>query len=293
MRVTTRGMQLRSFSHVQRARSRQDSALVQLSSGLKISRVSDDPVAANLIARSASTLARIESRVGRTNEIDSQLAHYDTTLGNATDIMRRLHELAVQMGNDTYIDDNRRSAAEEFQTLRDALLSVANAEMDGRSVFAGNATGAPAFDAAGVYQGDTAQREAEVGPGERIVVNVTGDEAFVGTGGGVNVFEMIDRTITALQANDAAAVRGEIGNYVDSIDQLSDIRSRIGGRLASVSQLRETNLDERVRESEVLAGFRDADLAQAATELTAAETGVQAALAVAGRIGQLSLLDLL
>ena len=293
MRVTNQGMYLQMNKDIRRTRAAEEQAYLQLASGKRLVRPSDDPDDAVTIRKSTSVIAKIESRLDRASHVESQLATYDTSLSSGIDVVRRLHTLTIQLGNDTNSAADRATAAEELIALRDALRSIANTEIDGNYVFAGNNNDQPAFDATGAYVGDSATRQIELSPGTRMTVNVTGAEAFLGAGGGTDIFAAVDRAIIALQANDGQGIRDEIDSFMNGVDQLSHIQTRIGGRLASVAHLRERNVDEHVRESGLLAGYRDVDLAEAATELTSAQTGVRAALTATARIGQLSLLDLI
>lgn len=293
MRVTNQSSYLRTMGHINRARNAESQAMQQLASGKRISRLSDDPGDVASIRKTASSIENIESRISLAQTAESHFATYDAALQNGQSIIGRLQQLTVQMGSDTYNASNREAAAEEFEALRGALLSVANTEVDGRYVFAGNATSTQPFDAAGAYQGDSELRQIQIGPGNTTTINIPGDEAFGTAGGGADVFAVIDAAITALRANDGQGIRDQIDGFEQVGEQLGQLQVRVGGRLASVAYLRETNEDGRVREAEVLSRLRDTDLAEAATALASAQLGVQAALATTAKIGQLSLLDML
>ncbi len=291
MRVTNQSSYLRTLGHIDRARQRENTAMQQLASGKRITRLSDDPGDVAAIRKSASNIGIIEKRIGRAQSAEEHLAAYDAAFQSAQGVLGRLQQLTVQMGSDTYNAENREAAAEEFEALRGALLSVANTEVGGRYIFSGNSTATQAFDPAGAYQGDSDLRQIEIGPGNITTINIPGDEAFAGSG--TDVFAVIDATVAALRANDGQAIRDQISGYETVAEHVGQLQVRVGGRLASVAHLRETNEDGRVREAEVLTRLRDADLAEVATSLASAQLGVQAALASTTKIGQLSLLDML
>jgi len=228
---------------------------------------------------------------------ENQLASYDVALAGVGDIVRRLHQLSVQMANETYNAADRLNTVEEVTQLQESLTSIANTRSDDRYIFSGTTSDVPAISGAGVYQGDSTVQQVDLGypgaPATRITTTVTGDEVFFGAGGGTDIITAATDLVTALTANDSTGIRTAIGDFLSGVDQIAAIRARVGATMNRVEGIKERNSDEMLRESEVLSQYVDADIAATASELAQAQFGLQAAMTATARISEVSLLSLL
>ena len=297
MRITRLLNYRQTTNQIRDLRSRESAALQRVASGKRILKPSEDPDDSVNAQRTRSIMSRIEARVIRAEATVHQLATYDVSLAGVGDIMRRLHQLGVQMANETYNATDRTNAAEEVNQLRDSLRSIANTRSDDRYIFSGTATTTAAIDAAGVYQGDSAVQEIDLGfpgsPATRITTTIPGDEVFFGAGGGTDIMAAADNFATALETNDTAGIQTAIGDFMSGVDQTAALRARVGASMNRVDNIHNRNADQIIRENEILSAYVDADIAATATELAQAQFGLQAAMTATARISQVSLLDLL
>ena len=297
MRVTRLLNYRHTTNNIRDLRSREATALQRVASGKRILKPSEDPDDAVNAQRTRSVMSRIEARVSRAEMAENQLAGYDVALAGVADIIGRLHQLSVQMANETSNATDRINTVEEVNQLQASLRAIANTRSDDRYIFSGTDTNVEAIDATGTYQGNATVQEIDLGnpgaPSTRVEISVTGDEVFFGAGGGTDIMTATDDLVTALQANDTAGIRTAIGEFLAGSDQTAAFRARIGATMNRVDNIRNRNEDENIRESELLSGFVDADIAATATELAQAQFGLQAAMTATARIGQVSLLDLL
>jgi flagellar hook-associated protein 3 FlgL len=123
----------------------------------------------------------------------------ETSLRSVTDLLQRARELAVQGANGTYTGEERKDMAFEINELLKQTIDVANTQYQGSSLFGGTSSEKQAFNietgkivnpltgelSSGEdnitkvhYQGDSSGRFAEVGRGEYIQTNITGNDAF-------------------------------------------------------------------------------------------------------------------
>jgi flagellar hook-associated protein 3 FlgL len=297
MRVTQLLNYRQTLTQLRDLRSRESKSLQRIASGRRILKPSENPDDSVNAQRTRSVLSRIEARVSRAKMTESQLASYDVALAGVGDIMSRLHHLSVQLANETYNASDRLNAVEEVNQLQASLRSIANTRADDRYIFSGTAADVPAIGGAGTYQGDSNVQQIDLGnpgaPATRITATVTGDEVFFGAGGGTDIMTATTDLITALQNNDTAAIQTAIGESLDGVHQIAAIRARIGATMNRVEAIGERNIDESLRESEVLSHYIDADIAATASELAQAQFGLQAAMTATARIGEVSLLKLL
>ncbi len=113
----------------------------QLSSGKRVNRPSDDPVAVSKLHNLNKSLKTIDQLVENGRYAKSQLELEDTVLDNATSILQRARELTIQMMNDTYTAEDRRATAEEIDQIIKEMVNIANTRNPEKELlFAGTAS---------------------------------------------------------------------------------------------------------------------------------------------------------
>jgi len=136
----------------------------QLSSGLRVNRASDDPIAAAKAERVLVRLSRIETDQRALETQRSALSSAEAGLGEALGRMQDLRELVIAAGNAGYSPADRTTLAKQINNLRDQIFAIANrTDSSGVPLFGGlGSAGAPFADIpAGVqFQGAPGQRAA-------------------------------------------------------------------------------------------------------------------------------------
>ena len=182
----------------------------QLSSGKRVTRPSDDPVAMSKIHNLNKSIDTLDQFVENGRYARAQLTLEDTVLDDSVSTLQRARELALQMMNDTYNAADRAAAAEEVDQLIQHLAGLVNTRNPEKELlFAGNAVNAPeAFaDASYTDSGGDA---------------VTGMYAYAGDDSG-NRFVQItfdrDHRLAANDQGDPSRVRiGDRGDQVFQAD---------------------------------------------------------------------------
>src|SRR5664279_2117099 len=126
----------------------------QMTTGKRVARASDDPAAA---ARAERAMASVERTVTSQRAVDASkvaMAQTESSLGSAGDLMQSARELLVAAGNGSYSDSERASLAQQLQSIRSQLLTIANQDDGaGTYLFAGQTpTLKPFVDAPGGVQ---------------------------------------------------------------------------------------------------------------------------------------------
>lgn len=134
----------------------------KLTSGNRVNRASDDPQAAALAERAMVKISRVETDQRALEVQRSAISSAETTLGDATELVRGVRELVIQAGNAGNLPADRTILAKKMSDLRDQLLTLANrSDSNGVPLFGGlGSSGAPFADIpAGVqYQAISGQR---------------------------------------------------------------------------------------------------------------------------------------
>lgn len=116
---------------------------IQLSTGKKIQKPSEDPIVAVRSLKFRSSIKEVAQYQRNVNDAKSWLQVSDQALVNTGDIMQRIRELCVQGSNDSLQIEDRKMIATEIDQLRVQLFREGNVSYAGRFVFSGYKTDEP------------------------------------------------------------------------------------------------------------------------------------------------------
>jgi flagellar hook-associated protein 3 FlgL len=266
------------------ARARNAAATSIASSGMRVQKPSDDPVAF-AIGRRDTAREQVAVASARTSEYAMSVSiGADQALAEAGDALARARELAVQMASGTYTANERTFAASAARELRLEVLNAANREVDGTYIFGGYRDGAPPFDATtGAYSGDGLVKQVEVAPFLRLPVSVSGATTF-GAGTGTDVLATLEALATALDANDPTTVQSLLADIDASAQQINGARVDLGGQIRGFDVTLATAELVQDRSAASRAQQIEADPYRAYSDLVNAERALQAAVGVAARL---------
>lgn len=156
----------------------------QISTGKRVNRPSDDPVAAARILKLDQELGRVETYQRNAQLADNRLKQEESTLGSAIDVIQRVRELTVQAGNGSLSANDRQSLASEMKERLGQLANIANTkDASGEFIFSGFQGNQQAFsqNVSGdwVYQGDEGLRVLEIDDGVTVPISDHGKGIFV------------------------------------------------------------------------------------------------------------------
>ena len=294
MRISHQGVAQRLLREISTGQASLFEAQERLSSGKKISKPSDDP-----FGLSRTMGARTDRDMGmqwqRNITVTSDdLALNESLLDNLGEVLQRSRELATQGANAALTVDARTQIGLEVSRLLEEAITIGNSSFGGRYLFGGHQTGAPPFteDVPGAptvvtYNGDAGVVEREIGNGQRVQVNIPGDQLFSSIA--ANLIQLRDD----LNADNRAAVSASTAVIDADLDKVLNFRGDIGSKMrqSDAAMVRLEGNDLRLQT--LIASFEEADLAESMVQLQMRDTALSAALGAAGRTLQTSLLDFL
>lgn len=207
MRVTSQALVNQFLSTLNTTNSKLSDINNKISSGKRVDRPEDDPVA-------AAGITRVNSRITENKQFDenikqslSELNTVDSTLGDISSILIRSRELAVQAANQTLSLTERDAIAVEVNQLLESMVQIGNSTIGGASLFGGHETEGKPFEVIRgsglgevndivtidgdlrsninvnnitrvVYKGDSERTKIEVDQGLAVNDNITGKELF-------------------------------------------------------------------------------------------------------------------
>lgn len=293
MRVTNQMIFEAQAQQIAAAREKMLDAQAKVTTGQRINHPGDDPAAAGVIVSHKAALERfdtIDQTIARATE-EAEVA--DGALQGVSTLISRARELAVQLGNDTYSTIERAGGAQEVRDIFGQIVQLMNTQVAGRFIFGGNIDRTPPFDAVGAYSGDTNLRQVEVAPGLVQNQSVRADQALKGVGGGIDVFATLTTLVNAMSSNDGAGIRGTLAALEGAVDQVAAAQTQTGGILEGFNSARNINGVAKLSAQKLLSAAADVDVFDAASQLTRAQTSLEASLSVAAKSFNLSLLDFL
>lgn len=294
MRISTVGMTERLLVQLQQAQLRLAKEQEQVGTGKRLNRPSDDAFGT---ARLLETQTRTDNNLQYQRNI--AVAKTDFTASEAAmtslhEVLARAAELATQAASDNLTAGDRANIGLEVGQLLQEAISLGNTRYAGRYIFSGHQTNTPAFTpdvpanpTTITYNGDAGTIDREIAQGERVRVNITGDTVWPG------VFSTLIQFRDDLMANNFVGVQNATASIATQIEGELNLRSEIGAKSRRVEMSEIRLQDEAAMLNIVQSGLQDVDLADAIVQLQIQETAYQAALGVAGRTLNVSLLDFL
>lgn len=273
----------------------------QIGSGNRLSKSSDDPVAAarlRVLERS-QTLSKVDQRNSDYALADLKLT--DHALSTAVNVVIRIQVLATQAANETLSEEQRATIGSEISMLQENLVVLANSRnASGAALFGGQTAGA-AYDVIGgvaTYAGTPTVEPVGLGDGQEVVPGLTGPEVFSVEVDGTptDLFTILRDLGAVLQAGGASA-SAAASDALEALDaglqKVSTAQSVVGARMGWIEVLddRRVAVGELVAEEQGEVG--GADIATTVTRLQELLTILEASQASFVRLSQLSLFDMI
>ncbi|TQL46600.1 flagellar hook-associated protein 3 FlgL [Homoserinimonas aerilata] len=263
----------------------------QASSLKKIGKPSDDPTgtASSLQVRAAQRATEQYSR--NISDGDGWLSTVDSTLMGVDSLLNRVRDLTVRGANDGSMSPTAKEAiAVELEGLSSELLTRANSQYLGRSIFAGSSDAGVAFNPDYSYTGAAgATVERRIDAVTTVRVDASGDEVF-GTGA-TSVFALVDNIVADLRSGTNVSTR--IGELDTRLEAVRGAQATIGARHSQILNAKETNVNQTVALEIQRSDVEDLDLAKALIDLQVQELTYQSTLSVTARVLQPTLMDFL
>ena len=299
MRISTQMMYEQNMRGITDSQSRWLSYGEQMSTGKRVNRPSDDPIAASqAVVLSQSQSQNSQFALARTFATQ-KVSLEDNVLTQVNTAISSVREKLVYASNGTLSDDDRLSLATDIQGIRDQLMNLANTtDGNGRFIFAGYKTESAPFDAVtGNYNGgaeaitqqvDTARNMAISHTGQQIFESITSNaEQLPGGGyGETNMFKILDSAIASLKTpveNDPAAATAQsqvIANaqigIKNSQNNVLTVVADVGTKMNELEKLDTLGDDRALGQTKQMSDLVDVDWNEAISSYTMQQAALQA-----------------
>ena len=235
----------------------------ELSSGVRVTSLSTDSVAAGENVILLNQIQQDDSFTTTSNLVTGQLQVADSTLGSVVTELNSAISLATSANNGTMNVGNVKTIANQISGILSEVLSLANTSYLGSYIFAGTETSKTPFTQSSAtspattkYNGDNNVNYMETPTGQKIQLNVPGSDIFLGSGtnsvfGALNalVADYSSGTVNTAQAVSDTEALSTALNYVstqrvtidNSINQITAASDAVTNQMTQLTAAR-TNL---------------------------------------------------
>jgi flagellar hook-associated protein 3 FlgL len=256
-----------------------------VSTGKRISDLSDDPVGLTQALNIKSALSNFEQLGRNITTGNSWLTASESAMSNVQGLLSDAKTLCVQMATVTIGPSERLAASETVQNMLEEVISLANTGLNGRYIFSGSKTDTVPFSQDGTYNGDNNPFTVKIGRNASVQVGSDGQAVF-GT-----IFNTLSDLKNALGANDVNGIQTAMSNLDIHFDHVSNKISDVGSKMLRMEIKENIFQDLKISNTERLSKIEDADITEAIIDLQAKELVYQAALSSSAKVMELSLVD--
>lgn len=267
----------------------------EIASGQSVNLPSDDPAAAAELVQNADQTSQVDQYQRSIGSLQGEMQNADSTLASVVTSLQQAISLGVEGANGTVNSADRAAIVVQVQGIQSQLLSLANLSYQGNYVFAGTKTQTVPFvlDASSpsgvTYQGNDGVNSVTLGSNFALQTNLPGSQLF--TAAGSNMFQSIQDLITSLQNGTAIGTAvTEVSNASNTIDEQSVFYGNALNQLNTQQTYLSTESTQLAQQQNTEGG---ADLTAVITNLTSAQTSLQATLEAIGQTANTNLFQYL
>ncbi len=270
----------------------------ELASGLRVSSLSDDPVAVAANTQLASSIAHIDAFVQSAGKEQSLLQVTDSTLGEVVRQVTSALSLAVSASNGTLNAANRSAIAQQVSDLRDSVVSLANTSYQGKYLFSGSQGNTQPFSqttavtpALATYHGDAVITNITTPEGLKVQTNLPGSAVFQTPG--ADLLGSLNQLVADISSGSSTSIATDTAAVTAALQNVSTQRSVLGSSLNRLNSNSNYAQTQKATLQAQQSSLLSADTAQVATDLKSAEVQRQALLSVVAAVQQNNLFNYL
>ena len=260
-------------------------AQLEITSGLKITQVSDAPDSISILLEAHAGLASTGQTLKNLGRFTTEANAGEQALQSAVTIFDQVQTLAAEGATSTQTAVQNTMLAKQVDALLQQFVGLADSKNEGRYIFAGDQDQQiPYTYAAGqnppvsAYGGSTSTRVAQDVNGSAFPVALTAQQIFDSADPTTNVFTTLQNLSTALAANDQSAIQAAL-NGLPGVSQYLNTQLAFYGNVQNqLSSATTYATNVQLQQQTQVSGLQDADISQAILELTQAQTQQQAAV---------------
>lgn len=249
----------------------------QISSGVRLTGLGDDPVAAAQNVQFSAQIAADSTFTQTAATTTARMQVADSTLGSVVDQINQAISVATAGNNGTNNASDQSSVAAELTSIRDEILGLTNTAYAGNYLFSGSQNSSPPFQldtsstpASVVYSGDNVVNHLNTPGGQSIATNLPGQQIFTAAGG--DLLGTLNSLIQGFSTGDTATTTALTSQLTAALSQVSTQRASLDGAINRFQSASSYASQEKTQLVANQTNLLQADLPTVATQLSANET---------------------
>lgn len=277
----------------------------ELSSGVSVNSLSDNPSAAGENVRLLNQIQSDVSFTQSSNLVQGQLQVADSALGSVVSELTSAISLATSGDNGTLNKSDMSSISNQLSGIRSEVLSLANTSYMGNYIFGGASVSSTPFTlsnattpATVTYNGDSTVNSLTTPAGQSIALNVPGNQIFLGgqnaTGSAStsSVFDALNNLVADFASGDPTAVTTTDTEALNTaLNFVSQQRVTLDNSITQLSDASNAVTDQQTQLTSAQTNLMQADLPTISSQLALAQTQQTALINVISQLGTGSLFD--
>jgi flagellar hook-associated protein 3 FlgL len=277
--------------------SREQSLTNELSSGARFDALGDDPASAGRNVLLLNQIQQDDSFTQSSSLVTGHLQVADSALGSVVLQLTQAISLATSANNGTMNASDVQSIGAQISGILSEVESLANSSYQGQYIFAGGQTGTMPFATSTVtspsvttYKGDSDVNYLHTPNGQKIQLNVPGDQIFLGS---TSVFGVLNSLVADYSSGvvNAAQATQDTEALTAALNTVSQHRVTIDNSMTQLTAAAGAITTEKTQLSAAQTDLMQADLAAVATQLALSKTQETALESVISQLGSGSLFD--
>ncbi len=265
---------------------------IQMSTGNKINKFSDDPLATVQLASLEQTIAMSDQYDRNISNVQSKYDQYETYVSSIESILQEANDLALRAANGSLAEESLEGIAIEMEAIKQEMLTIFNTQDQGSYIFSGTAVDSPAISTEPPYEllGNDNHRETKVSEGASVQNNFTIGDVL----GGTESFTQLDTMIAELNSptdNFSTVMSESIELIQETHVSVNRSIGQIGAQYNSLTRASSTNADIQLYAEGIQTNIIELDYAEASVRLNQGMLALEATQKSYSSIIGLSLFD--
>jgi flagellar hook-associated protein 3 FlgL len=262
------------------AQANQQQLTQELSSGVSITSLSQNPVASGENVLLLNQIQQDDSFTQNSSLVTGQLQVADSTLGSVVSQLTQAISLATEANNGTLNPSDVKSVSNQISGILDEVQSLANTSYQGQYIFSGGQTSTAPFStstgttpAVTTYNGDSDINYLGTPNGQKIQLNVPGSQIFLGAGAN-SVFGALNALVADYQTgtvNTAQAV-SDTTALSSALGYVSQQRVTVDNSISQVTAAGDAVTNAQTQLTSAQTNLMQADVGTVSTQLSLSET---------------------
>lgn len=300
MRITHSQMASTLISNLYNLQQRKNQAQIDLASGVRIHRPSDDPSGASKAMGLRHQMDEVDFYKDSMHDASEWLRAADSAMTQLTSILHRARELVVSGTNSDKPPEAMYAMAVEMEELVSHAVNVLNTQHNGKYLFGGTGYHEPPVTYNGdpispvfTWSGHDEPLTRIIGKGERFQINFTADQ-FSPAGDPTGFLTQLHAIAVDLRNGDHDSLGTiRLDELQASLARVISLQSEAGAKMNRIEQNLTRTIDLEIHLETLLADVEATDIPKTLIELSVAQAAHETALAIGARLIPQTLLNFL